>query len=87
MTLYRAPSGALVFSAGTIQCAWGLDAYHDGTAVARPTCRMQQAVVNLLADMGAQPATLMSGLVAATASTDTVAPDRDDHARRRPARP
>ena len=25
MTLYRAPSGALVFGAGTIQFAWGLD--------------------------------------------------------------
>ena len=35
---------------------------------------MQQAQVNLLADMGAQPATLMSGLVAATASTDHTAP-------------
>ena len=35
---------------------------------------MQQATVNLLADMGAQPATLQAGLVAATASTDTAAP-------------
>ena len=35
---------------------------------------MQQATVNLFADMGAQPATLMSGLTAATASTDTTAP-------------
>jgi hypothetical protein len=35
---------------------------------------MRQATVNLLADMGARPATLVSGLVAATASTDTVAP-------------
>ena len=30
MTLYRAPSGALVFGAGTIQWAWGLDDNHDG---------------------------------------------------------
>jgi hypothetical protein len=29
LTLYRAPSGALVFSAGTVQWAWGLDAFHD----------------------------------------------------------
>jgi hypothetical protein len=29
LTLYRAPSGALVFSAGTVQWAWGLDANHD----------------------------------------------------------
>ena len=35
---------------------------------------MQQATVNLFADMGVQPATLQSGLVAATASTDTTAP-------------
>ena len=40
---------------------------------------VQQATVNLFADMGAQPATLQSGLVAATASTDTTAPDLDDH--------
>ncbi|MGO7984248.1 N,N-dimethylformamidase beta subunit family domain-containing protein, partial [Rhizobium johnstonii] len=30
VTLYRASSGALVFSAGTVQWAWGLDANHDG---------------------------------------------------------
>ena len=35
---------------------------------------MQQAQVNLLADMGAQPTTLMAGLVAATKSTDTAGP-------------
>ena len=35
---------------------------------------LQQATVNLFADMGVQPATLEAGLVAATASTDEVAP-------------
>src|SRR6267378_2811126 len=35
---------------------------------------MQQATVNLLADMGAQPASIQPGLVTATASTDFVAP-------------
>ena len=35
---------------------------------------MQQATVNLLADMRAQPTTLKSGLKPATASTDTVTP-------------
>jgi hypothetical protein len=35
---------------------------------------MQQATINLLADLGAQPTTLMSGLVAASASTDHTAP-------------
>lgn len=73
LTLYRAASGALVFSAGTIQYAWGLDEEHDGTqSPADPS--IQQATINILADMGAAPTTLMSGLVAATASTDTVAP-------------
>ena len=35
---------------------------------------MQQATVNLFADMGVQPATLRQGLVAASASTDTAPP-------------
>jgi hypothetical protein len=73
LTLYRHPSGARVFGAGTVQWAWGLDAKHDrsGTPV---DVRMQQATVNLLADMNVQPATLQAGLVAASASTDTTAP-------------
>lgn len=73
LTLYKAPSGALVFSAGTIQWAWGLDDDHDGTE-GLSDARMQQATVNLLADMHVQPSTLMSGLKSATASTDTQAP-------------
>ncbi len=75
-TLYRAPSGALVFGAGTVQWTWGLDSTHDSddatNAPADP--RMQQAQVNLLADMGAQPASLQSDLVPATASTDSTGP-------------
>ena len=74
LTLYRrANGGGLVFGAGTVQWSWGLDATHDrgGTAASTP---MQQATVNLFADMGAQPATIASGLTAATASTDTTAP-------------
>lgn len=73
VTLYRAQSGALVFSAASIQWGWGLDQTHDGNGAAADV-RMQQAQVNLLADMGAQPGSLMSGLVAATKSTDTTAP-------------
>jgi hypothetical protein len=73
VTLYRAASGALVFGAGTVQWSWGLDAAHDrGSPAASPV--MQQATVNLMADMGAQPTTLQAGLSAATASSDTVAP-------------
>ena len=73
LTLYRAPSGALVFGAGTVQWSWGLDATHDRTA-STVDPRMQQATVNLLADMAAQPSTLQPGLVAATASSDLAAP-------------
>lgn len=75
MTLYRAPSGALVFSSGTYQWSWGLDNHHDNTALGATTnSAMQQATVNLLADMGAQPANLQAGLASATASTDHTAP-------------
>ncbi|MGQ0830639.1 MAG: N,N-dimethylformamidase beta subunit family domain-containing protein [Microthrixaceae bacterium] len=73
LTLYRHPSGALVFGAGTVQWSWGLDSSHDlGSAPA--DVRMQQATVNLFADMGVQPATLLPTLTPATASTDVVAP-------------
>lgn len=73
LSLYRASSGALVFGAGTIQWTWGLDGNHDQGA-STPDPAMQQATVNLFADMGVQPATLQTGLVAAMASTDTSAP-------------
>src|SRR6266478_4256600 len=73
LTLYRALSGALVFGAGTVQWSWGLDATHSNAGT--PTDpNMQQATVNLLADMGAQPATLQSGVVPAITSTDTTPP-------------
>ena len=73
LTMYRAASGALVFGAGTIQWSWGLDATHDNAGT--PTDEsMRQATVNLLADMGAQPATLVAGLTAATRTTDTAVP-------------
>jgi hypothetical protein len=73
MALYRAPSGALVFGAGTVQWSWGLDSNHDnGNAPADP--RMQQATVNLFADMGVQPATIQAGVTPATKSTDLTPP-------------
>ena len=75
LTLYRASSGALVFGAGTVQWAWGLNSSHDGDAQPAPSPAMQQATVNLLADMGnVQPVTLMSGLTPATESTDYTPP-------------
>src|SRR5919199_1702111 len=70
LTMYRAASGARVFGAGTVQWAWGLDDWNS-TGVDR---NMQQATVNLLADMGAQPATLIAGLVPASPSTDSTPP-------------
>lgn len=77
ITLYKAPSGALVFGAGTVRWSWGLDGTHDDSASAptsAPDPAMKQATVNLFADMGVQPTTLQAGLVATTKSTDTTAP-------------
>ena len=54
MTMYRASSGALVFGSGTVQWPWGLDGNHDGNATTANTS-MQQATINLFADMGVQP--------------------------------
>jgi N,N-dimethylformamidase beta subunit-like protein/uncharacterized protein DUF4082/fibronectin type III domain protein/Big-like domain-containing protein len=80
LSLYRAPSGALVFGAGTVQWSWGLDLTNAWqNHVTNPNATdvdptMQQATINLMADMGAQPATLQPGLVTATQSTDTTPP-------------
>jgi len=74
LTLYRAPSGALVFGAGTIHWSWAVDSDHAGFTSPPADPNAQQAMVNLLADMGVQPATLQGGLVPATASTDTTPP-------------
>jgi Domain of unknown function (DUF4082)/Bacterial Ig-like domain/Bacterial Ig domain len=73
LTLYRASGGALVFDAGTVQWAWGLNDNHDGDKNGTDTA-MQQATVNLFAMMGVQPATLMSGLVAGKTPAYTSAP-------------
>jgi len=77
LTLYRDPNGAgpdaLVFGAGTVQWSWGLDGQHDrGGSI--PSLAMQQATVNLLADMAVQPPTPHAGLTAASASTDSTPP-------------
>ena len=74
LTMYRAPSGALVFGAGTVQWSWGLDNNHSGGPASTADDAVRQATVNLFADMGVQPATLQSGLSAASASSDTTAP-------------
>ncbi|MBW4717933.1 DUF4082 domain-containing protein [Saccharothrix obliqua] len=75
LTYYKYPSGSLVFGAGTVQWAWGLDDEHAFlTNTPTSDIRMQQATVNLLADMGVQAASLMPGLVQATGTSDTAAP-------------
>lgn len=74
LTMYRASSGALVFGTGTVQWAYGLDDYHVADADSPTDRTMQQATLNLLADMGVQPQTRMPGLVSASASTDTMGP-------------
>ena len=74
LTTYRAASGALVFGAGTVQWAWGLDNNHSGGSAATSDTAVKQATVNLFADMGMQPSTIQSGLAVATASGDTTPP-------------
>src|SRR6266568_5432069 len=79
VTLYRHSSGALVLSTGTYHWSWGLDVHHDPsssgiTFSTTPDVRMQQATVNVLADMGVQPGALQAGLVPTTASTDVSSP-------------
>ena len=75
-SMYRYVNGstsALVFGSGTTQWAWALDGTHDGGSTT-PDINLQQATVNLLADMGAQPATLQGGLITATVSSDSTPP-------------
>ncbi|MBP1887289.1 DUF4082 domain-containing protein [Sinorhizobium mexicanum] len=73
LTMYRAESGALVFGAGTVFWSWGLDANHEGAPT--PTDpNVQQAMVNMFADMGIQPQTLDASLILSTQSTDTTKP-------------
>jgi hypothetical protein len=68
LSLYRHSSGALVFGAGTIQWSYGLDGMHDVGSTPDP--RIQQATVNLFADMDVLPSTLQTGLVKSKPSSD-----------------
>lgn len=77
LTLYRAESGALVFGAGSVMWSWGLSSVHDESPFGELPAddpNVQQAMVNLFADMGVQPETLQEWLIAAEASTDFEAP-------------
>ena len=73
LTMYRAESGALVFGAGTVFWSWGLNANHAGPTT--PVDRnVQQAMINMFADMGIQPATIDASLILATKSPDHTKP-------------
>ena len=76
--LPRRGSGALVFGAGTVQWSWGLDSTSRSTRERRPTRDMQQATVNLLADMGVQPDQPAAELVIGNHDHRSHAPDVDD---------
>ncbi|RSB81277.1 DUF4082 domain-containing protein [Rhizobium pisi] len=73
LTMYRAESGALVFGAGTVFWSWGLSDNHQGPATSTDR-NVQQAMVNMFADMGIQPTTLDASLILATKSTDMLKP-------------
>ena len=95
LTLYRHPSGALVFGAGTCQWSWGLDGHHDlvggvdrqlgkncytlrvGTDTMRPDGDrdVQQATLNLFADMHVLPSTPQQELHLSPASSDLSSPE------------
>ncbi|MES2352821.1 MAG: DUF4082 domain-containing protein [Pseudomonadota bacterium] len=61
-TRYTAQSGAKVFATGSIQWSWGLDSY-GVTDTPRADPRAQQFTVNVLASLGARPATPSSGII------------------------
>lgn len=74
-TIHRNAAGALVFATSSFRWSHGLDsARSTGVDAAGVSPDMQQATINLLADMGVQPGSLQAGLVAATASTDHTPP-------------
>lgn len=73
LTMYRAESGALVFGAGTVFWSWGLSDNHLGPATSTDR-NVQQAMVNMFADMGIQPNTLDASLILVTKSTDILKP-------------
>ena len=62
---YTAPSGAKVFSTGSIQWVWGLDDDHGlaYSVAPRVDTRAQQIFVNILGGMGVRPTTPKPGLV------------------------
>jgi hypothetical protein len=72
MTKYKAASGALVVSTGTIQWFRGLavNAFGDG----EPNLIIQQITTNVLADMGARPQTPATGMQLDTPTSEIPVP-------------
>jgi hypothetical protein len=61
MTRYTAPSGAIVFSTGTILWAWGLGA--KGIEITPIDPIIQQVTYNILDDMHVRPATPVNAII------------------------
>ena len=59
----RYAGGGLTVGFGTCQWSWALDNNHDRGTQTEATLAAQQFTINLLNDLGAAPATLMSGVV------------------------
>ncbi len=76
MSMYKANSGALVFSSGSLQWSWGLDINHDYLPfpLNPPSLDMQQATYNILYDMNSFPASKQANIVTASPSADFLAP-------------
>jgi hypothetical protein len=69
-TIYKAGSGAYVVSTGTNNWWRGLEL--DGTGDGEPNVAIQQATVNILADMRSRPTTPLAGLVVETGGAPTI---------------
>jgi hypothetical protein len=72
VTKYTAPSGALVVTTGTIH--WNRGLALDPSGVGEPDLRIQQTTTNILADMGALPATPAPNIVLDSAQSSTPPP-------------
>jgi hypothetical protein len=62
MSLYLAPSGSMVFGAGTWRWGWGISRYRASSADTNSSIDivMQQATINLLKDLGMSPAAILT---------------------------
>ena len=79
LTLYRAPSGALVFGAGTVQWSWGLDDDHDRPGIADRRADAAGDGQPASPTWARSPRRCRPGSSLATKSTDTDASGLDHH--------